>query len=97
MCIVLGLNGRNVFYVEKIQRMHRLSLATSHMMTSWYPSMALHGTGLRPAVLVVSPATILPTPSLLMGGSRGGERENVDAVQLLLSNSQNTSVLSVLV
>lgn len=51
----------------------------------------------RPAALSVSPPKFLPTTSLLTEERGRVEKiENINAVQVLFSNSQNCSVLSTL-
>jgi len=45
------------------------------------------------AVPAVSPPNLLPIPSQL-AGQAGWEKESLDAMQVLLSNSQNTAVTS---
>lgn len=46
------------------------------------------------AALALSPPNVLPAPSLLDAGERGGWRDSLHAVGALLSSSQNTAVLS---
>jgi len=49
-----------------------------------------------PAVPALSPLSLWPTLSLLTGRAERKKREGLDAVQALLSNSQNIGLLSML-